>query len=114
MRLELFSDVRAWFCVHVTVPMCESKIIMQKQKFTFFKYHGCFQPLYCFQCSPKTPKSIIFFKSVGPLIVHEPKTLSFTGQNIAKTWHNVIASLCDLCHISLKMLSPLCLIIKVF
>ena len=30
---------------------------------------------------------------MGLLLVHEPKTLCFTGQYVAKTWHHVIASL---------------------
>ena len=35
MRLEFFSGVCVWFCVHVNVPMCESKILCRGKSFHF-------------------------------------------------------------------------------
>ena len=113
MRLELFSDVCAWFCVHVNVPMCESKIICRSKSF-IFQVPRLFATTLLLSVFTQDPKSRYlsnlwdFYLFVNlklcPLLVkilQEPGTM----------W---LLLFCHLCHTSLRMLSPLlCLFIKV-
>ena len=95
-RLELFSDVCAWFCVHVNVPMRESTWRSYAgAKVYIFQVPRLFATTLLLSVFTQDPEEYIYFKYVGLLQVHEPKTskLSFIGQHIAKTWHSVIASL---------------------
>ena len=62
-------------------------------KVSIFQVPRLFAPTLLPSVLTLDPQKYIVFKSVGLLLVHEPKTLCFTGQYVAKTWHHVIASL---------------------
>ena len=81
--------------VCVSVPMCESKTYAYAvAKFSIFQLttavsnHSAASSVHI-----RPLKYILFFNSVGVVLVPEPQTLCFTYQNVAKGWHDVIASL---------------------
>ena len=66
--------------------------LMQGQTFPFSSATAVCNHSTAFSVHPR-PLKVYIFKSVELIQVHEPQTLCFTGQNVARTWHNVIASL---------------------
>ena len=94
MRLEFFSDVSVWFCVHVNIPICESRIYAVAKVSLFQLTTTASNHVHSAASSAHIrPLKYILFNPVAHIPVREPQTLWSTCQNFSKTRHNVIGSL---------------------